>query len=174
MMNGVLLKLREHRRAFNLLAAVVCFLLLGFALYSQHVLGYKPCPLCIFQRIAVIGLGIAFIVAAVVPARARIGGMAVSLLIGLVALAGAVVAGQHLNLQTRPPSTGIGSCGAPLAQMWKVNPANEFLAKVFRGTGDCSEVDWTFLALPMPGWVLIWMLGLGIAGVLVNWRARAR
>jgi disulfide bond formation protein DsbB len=173
-MSSVIVKLRERRRAFNLLAAVVCFLLLGFALYSQHALGFKPCPLCIFQRIAVIALGIAFIVAAMVPARARIGGIAAALLIGLVASGGAVVAGQHLNLQTRPPAIGIGSCGAPLAQMWKVNPANEFLAKVFRGTGDCSEVDWTFLAVPMPGWVLIWMLGLGIAGVLVNWRPRQR
>lgn len=174
-MNGVLLNLRGRRPAFNLLAAVVCFSLLGFALYSQHYLGFQPCPLCIFQRIAVIALGVAFIVAALVPARARIAGIAASMLIGLVALAGAVVSGRHLYLQTLPPRAPgeIGGCGAPLQHLWNVNPASEFLAKVFRGTGDCSQVDWSFLGVPMPGWVLIWVVALGIAGMLVNWRARA-
>jgi disulfide bond formation protein DsbB len=174
-MAAMLGMLRGRRPAFNLLAAAVCFLLLGFALYTQHYLGFQPCPLCIFQRIAVIALGLSFIVAALVPATARIGGIAASTLIGLVSLAGAVVSGRHLYLQSLPPRAPgeIGGCGAPLEQLWKVNPASEFLAKVFRGTGDCSQVDWSFLGLPMPAWVLIWVLALGIAGMLVNWRSRA-
>jgi protein dithiol:quinone oxidoreductase len=166
--------LRARRRAFNLTAAVVCFLLLGYALYSQHFLGFEPCPLCIFQRIAVIALGVAFILAALVPARARAGGIVATLLIGLVALAGAVVAGGHLRLQMRSHVEGaVATCGAPLAHLWEVNPTSEFLAKVFRGTGDCSETNWVFLGIPMPGWVLIWVLALGIAGVLVNWPRQA-
>jgi protein dithiol:quinone oxidoreductase len=174
-MSSVLLTLRGRRPAFNVLAAVVCFSLLGFALYSQHFLGFKPCPLCIFQRIAVIALGVAFLAAALVPARARMAGMAVSILIGLVAVAGAVVSARHLYLQSLPPRPPgeIGGCGAPLGTLWNVNPASEFLAKVFRGTGDCSQIDWSFLGVPMPGWVLIWVLALGTAGMLVNWRTRA-
>jgi protein dithiol:quinone oxidoreductase len=173
-MRGVLATFRAHRPAFNLLAAVTCFALLGFALYTQHYLGFQPCPLCIFQRIAVIALGVAFVVAAMVPDRARMAGIAASLLIGLVSLGGAVVSGRHLYLQSLPPRAPgeIGGCGAPLGHLWNVNPTGEFLAKVFRGTGDCSQVDWTFLALPMPAWVLIWVLSLGAAGMLVNWRAR--
>jgi protein dithiol:quinone oxidoreductase len=168
----LLAMLRVHRRAFNLAAAAVCFLLLGFALYSQHFLGFEPCPLCIFQRIAVIALGVAFILAVLMP-RARLAGIAASVLIGLVALAGAIVSAGHLRLQMQSHAAGaVATCGAPLAHLWEVNPTSEFLAKVFRGTGDCSETNWVFLAIPMPGWVLIWVLTLGIAGMLVNWPER--
>ena len=38
---------------------------MAFALYSQHVLGLDPCPLCIFQRVAVVGLGVLFLIAAI-------------------------------------------------------------------------------------------------------------
>lgn len=166
--------LRGRRRAFNLAAAVVCFLLLGYALYTQHFLGFEPCPLCIFQRIAVIALGVAFIMAALVPAHVRAAGMAASLLIVLVALAGAVVSGGHLRLQMQSHESGaIGTCGAGLEYLWEINPTGEFLAKVFRGTGDCSEVNWAFLGIPMPGWVLIWVLALGVAGLVANWPSRS-
>ena len=37
---------------------------MGFALYSQHVLLLDPCPLCVLQRVAVIGLGVVFLIAA--------------------------------------------------------------------------------------------------------------
>jgi protein dithiol:quinone oxidoreductase len=168
----LLAMLRSRRRAFNLAAAAVCFLLLGFALYSQHFLNFKPCPLCIFQRIAVIALGVAFILAALVP-RGRVAGVLASLLIGGVALSGAIVAGGHLRLQMQSHAAGaVATCGAPLAHLWEINPTGEFLTKVFKGTGDCSETNWIFLGIPMPGWVLIWVLALGIAGMLVNWPER--
>ena len=37
---------------------------MGYALYAQHGLGLEPCPLCIFQRVGVIALGVVFLVAA--------------------------------------------------------------------------------------------------------------
>jgi disulfide bond formation protein DsbB len=43
---------------------------------------------------------------------------------------------------------------------------------VLTGSGECSEVNWRFLGLAMPGWVLVWALALGIAGVLANLRGR--
>ena len=48
----------------------------------------------------------------------------------------------------------------------------EVLRKVLTGSGECAKVDWTFLGLAMPAWVLICVLLLGTAGVLVNWRSR--
>src|SRR5690349_770008 len=108
--------LRSRRLAFNVVAAATCFALLGFALYSQHYLGFEPCPLCIFQRIAVIALGVTFILAALAPARARLAGNAASVLIGLVAVAGAIVSGRHLYLQAfaQHEEGAVASCGAPL------------------------------------------------------------
>ncbi|MEO8315675.1 MAG: disulfide bond formation protein B [Pseudomonadota bacterium] len=163
--------LRGHRLAFNLLAAVACFALFGYAMYSQLYQGLQPCPLCIFQRVAVISLGVAFVLAALVPARARIVGCIAAVVVGLVALAGAGVAGRHLYVQSQPPGS-VPDCGAPLDYMMDVFPVIDVLRKVLTGSGECSRIDWTFLGLAMPAWVLIWVLGLGITGVLVNWHSR--
>lgn len=163
---------RAHRLAFNLLGAAVCAALMSYALYSQYRLGLEPCPLCIFQRIAVIALGIAFLLAAAVPARARITGIAVSLLIGLVTLSGVGVAARHLYIQSLPAGQ-VPACGASLGYMWDVFPAMDVLRKVFTGSGECAKVE-KVLGLPMPAWVLICLLALGTFGLLLNWRSRDR
>ncbi|MEO6078598.1 MAG: disulfide bond formation protein B [Steroidobacteraceae bacterium] len=170
-MNKLLGVLRAHRSVWNLLAAAVCFALFGFALYSQYYLGLKPCPLCIFQRVAVVVLGVSFVLAALVPARFRVPGLAASVLIGLVALGGAGVASRHLYIQSLPADK-VPVCGANLEYMLDVFPLFDVLRKVLTGSGECAKVDWTFLGLAMPAWVLIAMLGLGTFGVLLNWRGR--
>ncbi len=163
---------RAHRIALNLLGAAICAALMGYALYSQYQLGLEPCPLCIFQRIAVIALGIAFLLSAAVPARARIAGIVMSLLIGVVALSGIGVAARHLYIQSLPAGQ-VPVCGATLDYMWDVFPAMEVLRKVFTGSGECAKVE-RVLGLPMPAWVLICLLALGAFGVLLNWRSRDR
>lgn len=163
--------IRAHRVAFNLLAAVVSAALVGYALYSQYQLGLEPCPLCIFQRIAVAALGVTFLLAALVPARMRALGIVASLLIALAALGGAGVAARHLYIQSLPPGQ-VPVCGATLDYMWDVFPAMDVLRKVLTGSGECAKVDWTFLGLAMPAWVLISVLLLGTFGVLLNWRSR--
>ncbi len=42
------------------LAAVIG---MAFALYLEHVQGLAPCPLCVFQRVGLIGLGIISLIA---------------------------------------------------------------------------------------------------------------
>ena len=49
-------------------------------------------------------------------------------------------------------------------------PLGEALSMVFKGSGECAEVVWSFLGLSMPSWVLVWMLGLGGAGIWNNLR----
>lgn len=44
------------RRMLNGLGFLICAGGLGFAYYVQHYLGFEPCPLCIFQRLALLGL----------------------------------------------------------------------------------------------------------------------
>jgi disulfide bond formation protein DsbB len=41
---------------------------------------------------------------------------------------------------------------------------------VFTGSGECAEIVWQFLGLSMPGWVLVWMVALGVGGVWNNLR----
>ena len=53
-----------NRRLLNLAGFLACAGMMGFALYAQYVLILEPCPLCVFQRIATISLGIVFLLAA--------------------------------------------------------------------------------------------------------------
>src|SRR5947209_17729948 len=46
------------RRPAYLLGFLVCAGLMGWAFWLQYGLGLEPCPLCIFQRVAVIATGL--------------------------------------------------------------------------------------------------------------------
>lgn len=165
------LALRSRRLTCNLLGAAACAALLGYALYTQFYMGLEPCPLCIFQRIAVAALGVTFVLAALVPVRARVRSLIAMALIGLVALAGAGVAARHLYIQSLPADQ-VPVCGAPLETLMDIYPLFELLRKVLTGSGECARINWTFLGLAMPAWVLICVLALGTFGVLVNWPRR--
>ena len=156
------------RRILNLAGFAVCCGLMGFALFAQHVLLLDPCPLCVFQRVAVISIGLIFLVAALRnPSGA--GRIVYGLLLALAAVAGAAVAGRHAWLQQLPPDE-VPSCGPGLDYMLETLPFTEMLSTVFKGSGECAEIVWQFLGLSMPAWVFIWMTALGVAGVWNNFR----
>ncbi len=158
------------RRLINFAGFIACVALLGYAYYVQYHLGIEPCPLCIFQRIGIAGLGLGFLIAGVHNPRGWGGGV-YGVLIAALALATVGVAGRHLYVQSLPPGT-IPSCGAPLDVLLQFTPVTEVIRKVLTGSGECSQINWKFLGLAMPGWVLICALALGAVGVLTNFRAR--
>lgn len=167
----VLSMLRAQRRAVTISLALSCFLMFGYALYVQQHDGLEPCPLCIFQRVAVVSLGVVLLVAAALPARWRILGNASAVLIGLVGLAGIGVSARHLYIQSLPAGK-VPVCGATLDYMMDVFPLTDVLRKVLTGSGECAKVDWTFLGLSMPAWVLIPVLAISVLGIAANWRPR--
>lgn len=155
-------------RALNLLGFLCCAGLMGFALYAQYGLKLDPCPLCVFQRVAVIGVGLVFLIATVHNPSAW-GKRVYAVLIGLIAAGGAGVAGWHWRLQNLPPSE-VPACGPGLDYMLENFPLGDALQMVFKGSGECADVVWSFLGLSMPAWVLISVGGLGIAGIWNNLR----
>ncbi|MFZ1099972.1 MAG: disulfide bond formation protein B, partial [Steroidobacteraceae bacterium] len=159
------------RRTINFAGFIVCVALLAYALYAQYRLGLDPCPLCIFQRIGFILMGVVFLLAALHHPRGA-GRFVYGVAIGAFALATVAVAARQLYIQHLPPGS-IPSCGAPLAIMLKFMPLTEVIRKVLTGSGECGEVNWRFLGLAMPAWVLIGSLLLGGAGVLGNFRPEA-
>ena len=159
------------QRQANLLGAVLCAGLMGYALYAQHVLGLQPCPLCIFQRVAVVGLGVVFLAAAI-HGPGRGGARVYALLIALAAAVGAAVSGRHLWLQSLPPEK-VPACGPGLDYMLEAFPFTEVLQTVLSGSGECATVDWSLLGLAMPAWVLIAVLALGLFGLWANLRRSA-
>jgi disulfide bond formation protein DsbB len=159
-----------NRRLINFAGFIACVALLGYAYYSQYKLGLEPCPLCIFQRIGVAALALVFLISGLHNPRGW-GSTVYAALIGVAALATIGVAIRHLYVQSLPPGT-IPACGAPLDVLLQFTPVTEVIRKVLTGSGECSQVNWKFLGLAMPAWVLIWALVLGALGILANTRPR--
>jgi protein dithiol:quinone oxidoreductase len=159
-----------NRRLINFAGFIACVALLGYAYYTQYELGLEPCPLCIFQRIGIGALGVVFLIAGLHNPRGW-GASVYAVLIGVASLATIGVAIRHLYVQSLPPGT-IPACGAPLDVLLQFTPVTEVIRKVLTGSGECSQVNWKFLGLAMPAWVLISAVALGALGVLTNSRPR--
>jgi disulfide bond formation protein DsbB len=157
-------------RKANALGCLACVALLGYAYYAQFVLHLAPCPLCIFQRLGIFAVGVAFALAAAQD-PAGWGRRVYGALIGLAALATLGVSARHLYIQSLPPDS-VPACGASLDFMLKVFPLTDVLVKVLTGSGECAKITWRFLGLSMPGWVLIAALALGAWGLWANLRRR--
>jgi disulfide bond formation protein DsbB len=154
------------RRLGNGLGFLACAGLMGFALYAQYSMGLEPCPLCIFQRIAVIVVGVLFLIAALHnpgPTGARVYG----LLLLIAVIAGAMISARHVWIQAQPPGT-VAACGAGLGYLMEIMPVTDVITKVLTGSGECGKVDWRLLGLSMPWWVLFALVVLGAWAALVN------
>jgi protein dithiol:quinone oxidoreductase len=156
-----------HRRLANLFAGLVAFALVGYALFTQHHQGLEPCPLCIFQRVGVIALGVGFLLAAALPTGSRLWTVLALALTLLPAFATAGIAARHLYIQAQPAGS-VPACGATLDYMLDVFPLADVLRKVLTGSGECAKLDWTFLGISMPGWVLVWTLAFAAWALYVN------
>lgn len=130
-----------------------CLALIGIALYMQHVIGLEPCPLCILQRVAVMGMGAVLLLASL-HNPAGWGRRAYAGLTALVALFGLVTAGRNVWLQ-HLPADRVPDCGPGLEYMLEVFPLSRTLEMVFKGSGECAEVQWTFLGFSIPEWMLL-------------------
>lgn len=158
----------QRPRLLNLSGFLACAALLAYAYYAQFRLGLEPCPLCIFQRVGVIVLGIVFLLAAI-HGPDGIGRRVYAALIALAAVAGAAVAARHIWLQNLPPDQ-VPACGPGLDYMMDVFSFGDTLRMVFTGSGECANVDWSFLGLSMPAWVLFAFVALGAFGAWNNLR----
>jgi protein dithiol:quinone oxidoreductase len=163
---------RGRRRLLNAagLAAVVG--LMAYALYSQYVVGLEACPLCIFQRGAMVALGFVFLAAAL-NAPVGLGARAYAVLGILTAVTGAGISAWHVRLQNLPPEA-VPACGPGFDYMFDAFPVLEAVRMVFTGSGECAEVNWSFLGLSMPAWVLIWFVLLGALVAAANWTRVSR
>lgn len=129
------------------------------AVYVQRVLGLEPCPLCVLQRVAMIGTGAVFLVGAIVAPAGPRGRWAFAGLSALIALIGAGLSARHVWLQ-HLPADQVPACGPTLQYLLDVLPFTEVLMTVLRGDGNCALVDAQFLGISLPGWTGITFVGL--------------
>lgn len=140
-------------------------ILIAVALYFQHHDGLDPCPLCIFQRVAFIAVGITFFIAFVHNPRG-IGLRIYGFFAGIFGLLGAAIAARHVWLQNVPEDR-VPECGPGLEFMLEAFPFKKVLETVLKGSGECAEVHWTLFGISMPGWGLIWLLILTILALVL-------
>jgi disulfide bond formation protein DsbB len=153
----------------NLAGLLIVCLLMAYALYSEHVLGLVACPLCIFQRLAMIGLGVIFALAFFAQWTPLIVSRLLGLLGFIIAGIGLSIAARHVYIQNLPPEL-VPTCGPGLDYLMDAFPLLEALTLIMTGSGECAEVSWRFLGVSMPGWVLVWFGFLGFYVLTVNWK----
>ena len=142
----------NNRKLFTYIY-VACFGLLVFGLFLQHIEGIEPCPLCIFQRMTYIAIAVVAFIAAIVNPK-KIFAIIFFSIIDLLAIIGIIIAGRQVWLQHLPKDQ-VPACGPGLEYMLDVFPFMEAMSMVFKGSGECAEVKWTFLGFSIPEWSLL-------------------
>lgn len=151
------------RICYGAALAGVAFLFAA-ALYMQRVLALEPCALCMMQRIWVGAVGLVALIALVHGPKAGGRHVYTALGAGSAAIGGAFSIRQ-LYLQSLPPDQ-VPACGPSLDYMLEVFPPSEVIKFMITGTGDCAEVQWSFLGLTIPAWTLVGFIGLAAVFVL--------
>ncbi|WHP04671.1 disulfide bond formation protein B [Acinetobacter corruptisaponis] len=147
--------MRWNYRLVSAVLVLASIIGISFALYLEHVQGLEPCPLCIFQRIGLIGMGlialVAFIHNPISTAFKRFYALLATLSIGW----SVAVAARHVWLQHLPPDK-VPSCGPGLDYLVDALPMKAVLKEVLSGSGECAAIDWTFLGQSLPVWSLLY------------------
>ena len=167
----MLFSLLDAPRRLLALVAVACIASLAFGLYLQHVVGLEPCPMCIVQRYALVMVAIVAGVSAATSSRRSL--LAGSALLVILSGFGAFAAARQSFLQWYPPD--VVSCGRDFYGMIETFPLKRAIPMIFKGSGDCSKVDWTFLGGSIANWSFVSFVVIGlIAMTLIARLARQR
>lgn len=121
--------------------------------YFQQKLGLAPCPLCMFQRGALVGVA-AFCLLGIFFRPKKIGSKVLAFGVTLSSIFGLAVAGRQVWLQ-HLPADQVPECGPDLEFMLDMFPLQDVITKVLAGSGECAEVQWQLLSFSMPEWMLL-------------------
>lgn len=139
-------------RTWLVMVALACTGMLVFGVvYLQNYLGLVPCPMCIVQRYALIGVVVLSAIGAIGASALQT--VLISWAVVLVAGFGAFVAARQSWLQWYPPE--VMSCGRDFYGMIENFPMQRFIPMIFKGSGDCTKVDWTFLGGTIANWSFV-------------------
>ncbi|MFU8927879.1 disulfide bond formation protein B [Acinetobacter puyangensis] len=146
-------------RVVNALLLIGSIVGISFALYLEHVQGLNPCPLCIFQRVGLIAMGLIALIALLHNPRKSWLKRGYALLSSLAIGWSAGVAARHVWLQHLPKDQ-VPSCGPGLNYLVEALPFKQVLQQVLTGSGECAEIDWSFLGQSLPFWSLLFFAAL--------------
>ncbi|PMH46829.1 disulfide bond formation protein B [Vibrio sp. 10N.286.49.B3] len=133
------------------------------ALFFQHVMMLPPCVMCIYERVAMLGISAAALVGMIAPNNAFIRWIGLAGW-GLSSYKGLLLAQQHVDFQFNP--SPFATCDLFVTfPNWA--PLNQWVPWMFEAYGDCSKVVWQFLSLSMPQWLVIIFAGNLVALAII-------
>lgn len=144
-------------RAWFATLSLGCFGLVGFGLELQSLLHLAPCPLCIFQRLLYMVVGVLALGGFLLPA----GRLVWRALLAITALLGFGVAAYQTWMQAFPELANECSYTNPNLIERLVDWLGMQYPPLFLATGFCTSKEWVFLGLSMANWSV-----LAFAGVL--------
>ena len=151
----------------------ICIALLASAYYFEYEMFLEPCPLCIVQRIATLGIGLGCLAAFFL--RNTSWPQLIALVFTLAsAIFGTWVADHHVYIQGLPADQ-VPACGPSLEYMIETLPTSELITTMLRGNGSCADVSWLFMGMSMPEWTRIIFVGfvlISLLGLARAWQAR--
>ena len=154
-----------NNRNINLLCGLICVSSLLIAkFYFEDYLDLEPCYLCITQRAFIAIAGLLFFIWAVHDPK-RLGARIYALLVLSATSAGAYFSLKQLYLQSLPEEQ-VPQCGPPVDYLFETFSNFEVIAMLLRGDGNCAKIQWEFLSITMPGWVLLIFIILIAASIL--------
>ena len=119
------------------------------ALFFQYRMGLAPCIMCIYQRTAVLGILLsALLVLIKNNAVTRLAGFAGW---GVSAIWGMFIAIEHVDIQTAANPFFVTCEIVPNFPV----PLHEWIPGFFGATGDCGDIDWQFVGMSMPQWMIV-------------------
>ena len=121
------------------------------ALFFEHVMKLAPCVMCVYERVAMMGIGIAALIGLLAPKNSVFRWLGLAGW-GYGAFRGAELAYQHVGFQFNP--SPFATCDL-FVQFPSWPPFNHWVPWMFEAYGDCPKVVWTSLDLSMPQWLVI-------------------
>lgn len=155
-----------------LFAFLACSALLAYAVFAEYGQMFEPCPLCIFQRVAMAAIALVALAGALHAPRGALGRRIYGLLAFLAAATGAAIAARHVWLQHLPPAQ-VPACGPGLNYMLESMPSYlDVVKKVLQGSGECAEINWTLFGFSMPEWTLLCFVLLSAGALSAGFQRR--
>ena len=148
---------------------VACAAMMGFGLYLQYQVGLEPCPMCIVQRYCLIAVGVLALFGSLKSSTTG-WWKSFSFLALLFAGFGAFTAARQSWLQWYPPE--FATCGRDFYGMIESYPISRSLPMIFRGSGDCTAVDWTLLGGSIANWSFVCFVVFAIVLLLGIFKGR--
>ena len=152
-----------QRRLFWATVASSAFILEVIALYFQYGMSLEPCVMCIYQRTAVFAILCAATIACFAPHSPLVRYPAL-LVYGVGSLWGWLIAQEHVAMQHNTDPFAFACSFEP--NFPNFLPLHQWLPEFFAATGSCGNIDWQFLSLSMPNWMMIIFAGYSISFIL--------